>query len=348
MTHNTPSHPSSASPPLRMLFWESTAACNLACVHCRRLDIEACRDELTTDEAKAVFTSAAELGKPIVVFSGGEPLMRDDWETLAGHCESLGLPTALATNGTLVDAPLAERIANAGFRRVSISLDGADAATHDTFRGLSGAFHDAIAGLQALQAAGVPTQLNVTITRHNVEQIDELYALALELNVVAMHLFLLVPVGCGEQIGESQQLPPETYETVLHWICDRQAEEKIELRATCAPHYYRVAAQRGINIGHSRGCLCGISVAFVSHRGEVFPCGYLPVECGQVRETPFADIWRDSEVFANLRDYDKLTGKCGPCNFKAICGGCRARAHAEYDDYLAQEPTCNFQPDLPE
>ena len=345
MTHA----PENAPPPLRLLFWESTARCNLACAHCRRLDVAeaAAREDLTTDEFRAVLDSTATLGRPIIVFSGGEPLMRNDWQELAAHAASLGLPTALATNGTLVDEALARRIAAAGFRRVSVSLDGADAATHDAFRRVDGSFDRALAGIAALRSVGAAVQVNATIAAHNVEQLDGLYALAVSVGAEALHLFLLVPVGCGVEIERTHQLPARRYEQVLEWILDRQEAGGLELKATCAPHYYRLAAQRGRALGHSRGCLGGLAVAFVSHKGEVFPCGYLPVQCGSVRERPFAEIWRDSDVFGDLRDFERLKGKCGRCDFKGICGGCRARAYALTGDYLAAEPACTYRPPRP-
>ncbi len=341
---------------LRLLFWESTARCNLACRHCRRIDPSAGND-LTTDEFRRVLDSVAALGKPIIVFSGGEPLLRDDWESLAAHAAALNLPAALATNGTMVDDALARRIAAAGFRRVSVSLDGADAATHEGLRGVSGCFEQAMAGLAALRRAGVSTQINSTIAAHNAHQLDELYALAGAVGAVALHLFLLVPVGCGAEIGASHQLAPQRYEEVLRWVCGKQGRTTskaaslpphsrvpaLELKATCAPHYHRVAAQTGLSV-RGRGCLCGSSVAFVSHDGKVFPCGYLPVECGDVRREAFARIWRESEVFANLRDPARIKGKCGRCDYAAACGGCRARAYALTGDYLAAEPSCTYAP----
>ena len=323
-----------------MLFWESTWKCNLTCKHCRRLDApENKTDELATLEMCKVLDSVATLGKPIIVFSGGEPLLRDDWEELSAYTKSLSLPTALATNGTLITPELAKRIAPA-FRRVAVSLDGIDGETHDTFRGVSGAFEAALAGIAALRVENVDVQINVTVTAHNADQLEGMYELAENVGAMGIHLFLLVPVGCGAEIPASQHLTAERYEQTLNWVCDRQATGPLEIRATCGPHYYRVAAQRGMKVSHSRGCLAGISVAFVSHSGEVFPCGYLPVSCGSVKNRPFAEIWNSSEVFSNLRDYSKLTGKCGCCKFKQICGGCRARAFATTGDYLSEEPFC--------
>jgi len=331
-----------AGPPLRMLFWESTSRCNLNCAHCRRLDRP--DRELTSEQFAAVLDSAAALGKPIVVFSGGEPLLRDDWPELADHARGLGLPAALATNGTLIDDTVAEQIASAGFGRVSISLDAADAETHDAIRGRRGAFEMTMAGIAAMRDAHVPFQINATLTRRNADQLDELYDLAARLGAVALHLFLLVPVGCGLHVAATHQLSAQRCERILEWVCDRQTQGPLELRATCAPQYQRIAAQRGLVRPGTRGCLAGTGVLFVSSSGEVFPCGYLPVSCGSVLDRDLAAIWRDSHVLAELRDINRLGGKCGRCRYKAICGGCRARAYAATGDYLAAEPACAYEP----
>ncbi|MHC4982890.1 MAG: radical SAM protein [Planctomycetota bacterium] len=335
----------SKAPPLRLLFWESTWRCNLACIHCRRTrrTAAAC-DELSADEAKLLFDSAAKLGGPVIVFSGGEPLMRDDWPQLA-HCARLaGLTTALATNGTMIDEPTADKIRAAGFQRVAVSLDGADARTHDSFRRVEGAFEKALAGLRRLRTLGQPIQINCTVATHNVHQLDEFYDLSRRLGAEALHFFLLVPVGCGTEISATHQLNARRCEELLGRLCDRQLSGELEVRATCAPHYYRVARQRGMPTAARRGCLGGISVAFVAHTGDVFPCGYLPVKCGNVREHDLAEIWQDSAIFQSLRDYSKLKGKCGECEYRSACGGCRARAYAQTGDYLAAEPACCYQP----
>ncbi len=348
-------------PPLRLLFWESTSRCNLRCVHCRRIETDAPpADELSTAEARALLDDLAELGRgqpapPVFVFSGGEPLLRGDWFELAEHARRLHLPTALATNGTQVDALLAGRIAEAAIRRVSVSLDGPDATTHDAFRGQPGCFGAALDGIAHLRAAGVEVQINASISRHNLERLNELHSLARRVGAVALHLFLLVPVGCGAAMDEAQRLTPAQYERVLEWIIDREADSRLALKATCAPHYFRVRAMRDDEPAeparpasplHSatRGCLGGIGVAFVSCRGKVFPCGYLPVEAGDIRREPLSAIWRDSATFRSLRDYEQLKGTCGRCDFRDRCGGCRARAYAATGDMLAAEPMCAYRP----
>ena len=295
---------------------------------------------------------------------------------------------ALATNGTLVNKEVARKIVDAGVRRVSISLDGADAATHDAFRGIPGAFEGALAGLRNLKELGMSVQINMTIARHNAQQLPAVLEMVRRLGADALHTFLLVPVGCGVDIAAEQMVPAEEYERILNWFYDRAQEDGIELKATCAPHYFRVARQRraaerraaslappisggngqgigptemtlpgstGIGLhphaGHSdgmqavtKGCLAGTGVCFISHQGEVYPCGYLPVLAGNLNQQSFAEIWENAPVFEQLRDTGNLKGKCGYCEFRNICMGCRARAFAATGDYLDEEPFCVYQP----
>jgi len=341
---------------LRLVFWETTAACNLSCKHCRRLELDATRDELTTAEAKAMIDGIAQMGKSILVFSGGEPLMRPDlWELLA-YAKAAGLTLALATNGTTVDEVVAERIAGAGVARVSISLDGADAATHDAFRGQVGSFEAALAGQARLRARGVGTQINCTVARHNRDQLVALRERCIAIGAEALHLFVVVPVGCGVELTAAMRLSADEVESVLGWLADQAGDPRLFVKATCAPQFARIARQKGKLgdlRGHAhgnkagvnattRGCLAGSAVCFVSAKGEVFPCGYLPVTCGHLRTQSFPDIWRDSLVFEQLRDPGLLGGKCGDCSFATTCGGCRARAYAISGDFLAEEPDCVY------
>lgn len=343
---------------LALLFWETTAACNLNCIHCRRLDTakeDALRD-LTLDESFALIDSLVKLGRPILVLSGGEPLCRVDIFDIAARASSAGLPLALATNGTLIDSSVAKSIAKSGVRRVSVSLDGADSATHDGFRMLDGSFEAALRGIEELKKAGLSVQINTTIARHNYRQVESLYQLALAIEVDALHIFMLVPVGCGVQIADEQMLSAGDYEAILNWLYDKSKEGKLRTKATCAPHYFRVMAQRSKADGQkpqrkssgmeamTRGCLAGSSVCFVSHEGDVFPCGYLPVVAGNTRRMPLEKIWAESELFARLRDPALLGGKCGACEYRNICLGCRARAYYDKGDYLAEEPYCSYVP----
>lgn len=341
----------------RLIFWELTKKCNLACVHCRaeseQIDYSG---ELDTEAVKAVVDSISSEYKPIMVLTGGEPLYRDDIFTISRYCADRGLRVALATNGTLVDGPTASMIRESGIMRVSISVDGSDAAVHDGMRGIPGAFDRVMEGIARLRDAGVEFQINTTVTKRNEHQLDDILDLSRRIGAKALHLFLLVPVGCGIQIAETDMISPDRYEEILNWFYDRSRTTDLELKATCAPHYYRVIRQRARQEGRklsfetdgmaamTRGCLAGSGVCFISHRGDVQPCGYLPLVAGNVTVTPFPDIWKNSELFRVLRDADALKGRCGDCEYRVVCGGCRARAYYESGDYLAEEPFCVHRP----
>jgi radical SAM protein with 4Fe4S-binding SPASM domain len=370
---------------LRLLFWETTAGCNLECIHCRRLDVsqKLMKTDMTTSESLAFVSQLAAFAKPILVLSGGEPLFRSDIFQIATHARDHGLPVALATNGTLIDEPMAQRIVDAGIRRVAISIDGADEMTHDAFRRQPGSLAAALNGFRHLRSRGMSMQINCTVTKHNAHQIETLYAKALALGADALHLFMLVPVGCGVQIAASNMLPAEEYERVLNWMYDKSKLGDIHLKATCAPHYFRVMRQRMAverkangrrndipdasvppqthhgrkaapprQVVHptgmaamTKGCLAGSAICFVSHTGEVFPCGYLPVSAGNVKKQEMREIWESAHVFQRLRNVDELEGKCGVCEFKRICMGCRARAfYEEHGNYMAEEPYCAYEP----
>ena len=355
---------------LRLLFWETTAGCNLECIHCRRLDVskELMQDDLTTQEAFGFIDSLSECAKPILVLSGGEPLFRPDIFDITRYAVKRGLMVSLATNGTLIDNVIAKEIVESGIKRVAISIDGADEKTHDDFRKQPGSLKKAIDGFKRLKNLGMSMQINCTVTRHNRHQCEELYNMALSLGADAIHIFMLVPVGCGVQIAEKNMLPANEYEEILNWMYDKTLEGKIHLKATCAPHYFRIALQRKKAIGNvkditisghphnstdpakakmqtmTKGCLAGTSLWFGSHKGKVFPCAYLPVTAGNVKRKPFREIWETSSVFTALRDTEQLKGKCGICEYKNVCMGCRARAFYDTGNYMDEEPYCIYEP----
>ncbi|MBI4372800.1 MAG: radical SAM protein [Candidatus Omnitrophica bacterium] len=365
---------------LRLIFWEVTVACNLECVHCRRLEVSKfmSQNDLSTAEALRFIESLAEdfNPKPVLVFSGGEPLARRDIFELIRFARWNELPVALATNGTLIEEGLAKEIVHSGVRRVSISLDGATPETHDRFRNMAGSFEKAVSGFRHLKSFGMSMQLNATLTRHNIHELEAIYRLSLELGAESLHYFLLVPVGCGLEIKEEYQLTPEEYEQALLQIYEQASERKIHIRPICAPHYFRILAQKKSLYGTgsvagqvsnnqkvdetcpgqnryrgqaslnqmTKGCLAGTGICFVSHKGEVFPCGYLPISSGKVQTQGLKEIWETSPIFYQLRDPGFLGGKCGVCEFKRICSGCRARAYEDKGDLLAEEPNCLYEP----
>ncbi|WP_027193296.1 heme b synthase [Megalodesulfovibrio gigas] len=344
------------SPLCRLVAWELTRSCNLACKHCRaEAHMEPYPGELSTDEAKALIDSFKQVGDPIIIFTGGEPLLRKDIFELVKHASDQGLRCVMAPNGTLLNPENVARLKAAGIQRCSISIDGPDAATHDVFRGVPGAFEAAMRGIQYLTDAGVEFQINTTVTKDNLHQFKEIYTLADSLGAKAWHIFLLVPTGRAAGMAD-QVIAATEYEQVLNWFYDFRKTTSMHLKATCAPHYYRIMRQRAAaeglpvdreNFGMdamTRGCLGGTGFCFVSHVGIVQPCGYLDLNCGDIKQKPFPEIWRTSPQFKQFRTPSDYEGKCGPCEFHRVCGGCRARAYTMAGNYMAEEPLCSYTP----
>ncbi|MCD6138629.1 MAG: heme b synthase [Deltaproteobacteria bacterium] len=341
---------------IRLVAWEVTTNCNLSCVHCRAAaGREHHSDEFDTQACFQVIDRICEVGNPVIILTGGEPLLRPDIMEIARYGTEKGLRMVMGTNGTLITKTNAKQMVAAGIQRVSISLDGATARTHDQFRQVKGAFDGALRGIRHVKECGLDFQINTTITQQNLEEIPNIQQLAVELGAVAHHIFLLVPTGRGKYIVD-RAISAEQYEETLNWFYEQRNKVPLQLKATCAPHYYRILRQRARQEGKqvtfqshgldavTRGCLGGISFCFISHTGVVQPCGFLDINCGNVRQTRFSRIWNESEVFNTLRDYDNLKGKCGRCEYRNVCGGCRARAYEATGDYMAEEPLCMYQP----
>jgi heme b synthase len=349
-------NPAASMPLPRIIAWEVTRSCNLNCVHCRASSrFGAYHNELGTREALGLLDQIREVGTPIIILTGGEPLLRKDIFELAEYGTGLGMRMVMGSNGTLITARVARRIAEAGVKRVSISIDGATKESHDAFRKVVGAFDGAMRGISNLREQGLDFQINTTITRHNLAELESIFDLAVRIGAVAHHIFLLVPTGRAREMV-NQELSAQDYEDTLHWFYRQHGRASIELKATCAPQYYRILSQgassrvkeantqtMGLD-AVTRGCLAGISYCFISHVGIVQPCGYLEVDSGDVRKEAFSQIWQHSRIFNDLREFSKYKGKCGRCEYIAVCGGCRARAYEATGDYLAEEPLCAYNP----
>ena len=346
-------HPGGSS-GLRLVAWEITRSCNLSCIHCRAsAERGPYLGELTTDECRAVLDEIASFSSPIIIFTGGEPLLRDDIFDILAHGKKLGLNMAVAVNGLLLTDEIAQKLVDHGVQRISVSIDGAIIETHDKFRAVPGAFEGAMRGIEAAKRANLPFQINSTVTKMNLEEIPDLLKLAVDIGAVAHHIFLLVPTGRGKEL-EEQEIPPEEYERTLNWFYEQREKVPIQLKATCAPHYYRILRQRAAEEGKTvtveshgmdamtRGCLGGTAFCFISHVGQLSPCGYLELDCGNVRVEGFRKAWEESKIFGELRDYSKYEGKCGGCRYVKVCGGCRARAYASTGNYMAEEPYCVY------
>jgi len=312
-------------------------------------------DQLSTDEGRALIDGIAEVGKPILIMTGGEPLIRPDFFELARYATGAGLRAVLATNGCLVTPDVAREIAAVGIPRVSVSLDGPTADDHDAFRKVLGAFESSIEGIRNLRAAGVSVQINTTITRRNRHQLTQIMSLAEKIDAEAFHVFLLVPTGRAREMA-GEEMDPDDYEESLLQFYRLSRTCTLETKATCAPQYYRIlreqATEEGIEVtpqtfglnARTRGCLGGLSFAFVSHKGELQPCGYFDVQAGSVRDAPFKEIWENAALFRRLRNFKQLEGKCARCDFLRYCGGCRARAYEATGNYMAEEPYCAYLP----
>lgn len=320
--------------------WETTRACNLACVHCRASAMpEPPPGELTTSQGTALLDDLAASGVRLVILSGGEALVRGDILELAAHGTRLGLRMTLATNGTLVTADVARALRDAGVVRVSVSLDGVTRATHDGFRGVDGSFDAALAGIARLNEAGVAVQVNTTVAAANIGEMDRFPGFLETLGACAWHVFFLVPTGRGAAVEPARA---NGYRMMLEGFRKVAASSRIECKATCAPQYYRMLLE-DTGAVPTKGCLAGTGFGFVSSTGVVQPCGFLQVACGDVRETPFSRIWATSPFLENLRDTSRLTGKCGSCGHADVCGGCRARAYEVFGDSMAADPICWFE-----
>ncbi len=354
--HPGSTHGSHSEGNLRLVAWEVTRTCNLACVHCRATALDRpYENELSTGECFRLLDDIETVARPIIILTGGEPLLRPDIFEIAEYGSKKGFRMTMAVNGTLLTPDKARRMVDVGIQRISISIDGATVASHDAFRRVAGAFAGALRGVASAREAGLDFQINTTITRQNLEEFSAIHNLTVSLGAVAHHIFLLVPMGRGKDLAEGG-ISAEQYEETLHWFYEQRDKVPLQLKATCAPHYYRILRQRAKSDGKevsfqtfgldavTRGCLGGTGFSFISHLGQVQPCGYLEVNCGNIREKSFKEIWETSPVFRDLRDFEKYEGKCGRCEYMRVCGGCRARAYESTGNYLAQEPLCLYEP----
>jgi AdoMet-dependent heme synthase len=365
-----------------LAIWEVTQSCDLACKHCRAAAQPIAHpDELTNAEGKALIDQIAEMGVPIFVFTGGDPMKRKDVFELIRYAADKGVQVALTPSATpLLTRDAIFKLKEAGLVRLGISLDGSTPEIHDAFRGLPGAWARTIQAIEWANEAGIPIQVHTTISRHNAHDLDNLCALFEKLAIVMWNVFFLVPVGRG-QLGDL--LSGEQFEEVFGKIYELSHRVNFQIKTTEAMHYRRYLLQHNLEerrIGHGSGhghpgsakvaaamgayepgtptsdahtrtaswatrrVNDGKGFLFVSHVGNVYPSGFLPIHAGNVKQTPLSEIYRNAPIFKSLRDTSKLQGKCGACEYKEICGGSRARAYAVTGDPLAQEPCCIYQP----
>lgn len=332
-----------------ILFYEVTRSCDLACVHCRACaQTQAHPNELSHELSKSLLDQIATFPfKPLVVLSGGDPLKRHDIDQLIEHGTGLGLNMSMSPAcSPLASATTMRRMKKAGLKRIAISIDGADARTHDTHRGVVGSFDEALRMIRDAGEIGLPVQVNTTIGPHNVHQVEDIARLLTSRNIVLWATFFLVPVGRGRH---QERITPHQYEAIFEKLYRHSMVQPYAIKTTEAPFYRRFLLQRGTNPqqGMMRaplGINDGKGVIFVSHTGDIYPSGFLPKKCGKFPLDSVVDVYQNQKVFKQLREEESLEGKCGLCEYRKVCGGSRARAYALTGNYLAQEPDCAYQP----
>ncbi len=347
-----------------IVIWETTQACDLACLHCR-----ACAQplrsalELSTAEAKKLIDEVAALKAPVFVLTGGDPLKRPDIFELVQYASDSGVRISLTPSATpLLTRDAIARLKQCGLARLAISLDGPTAEIHDGFRRVAGSYDWTLRAVRWAREIDLPVQINTTITRHNLEYLDSIISLMEQLDIVLWSVFFLVPTGRGSDIN---LISAEEFEQVFEKLYATSQRVKFDIKSTEAQHYRRFLLQRRTEekrkgnapaiamlgastpdgIGRApRGINDGKGFVFISHRGEVFPSGFLPVSAGNIRNESLAKLYRESPLFISLRDTSNLQGKCGVCEFREVCGGSRARAYAVSGNVFAEEPCCSWQP----
>jgi radical SAM protein with 4Fe4S-binding SPASM domain len=350
-----------------IISWNVTKKCNLNCSHCY---INAATDEpkndaldeLTFEEAKQLIDQIAEVSSPMLILSGGEPLLRKDIFEIIKYGTEKGIKMAMGSNGYLLNNETAKKLKDAGIKTVSISIDSAIPEKHDEFRGVKGSWQKAIDAINALRENGILVQVNTTLTQDNYDEIDDIMTLAEKLGVENFHLFFLVPTGRGGKIAD---ISPAMYEDMIKNTFAKTSRHRLNVKPSCAPQFMRIAKDLNLDMRQwIRGCVAGMYYCRIFSNGEVTPCPYLPVKLGNIKEKSFKDIWFNSEIFKALRNPDTLKGKCGECEYKILCGGCRARAYglsSDFIDYcgdlhdptelkgdlLTEDPWCVYQPKKP-
>lgn len=341
----------------RRVYWELTRACDLACRHCRAEAIP-CRDpeELTTVEGFRLLDQLAEFGTPAphVILTGGDPLKRPDFLALAKHGVAVGLPVSVAPSAT----PLLTRgkiwaLKAAGVEAMSLSLDGSNPARHDGLRGVPGTFARTLDAARDVLDSGIPLQINTLVTTETLDDLPAIHRLVSSLGVQRWSLFFLISVGRGRVLG---QLTADECEALLHWVWQSSRSDGLQITTTEAPHYRRVALEhlraegrppeegRRDPLRRGFGIRDGNGILFISHTGEIQPSGFLPLVVGNVKRQSPVEVYRDEALFRALRAPDDFSGKCGRCEFRAICGGSRARAYAATGDPLGSDPLCAYEP----
>ncbi len=345
-------------PPF-MVSYSITRKCNLKCKHCYSDSVDqAAPDELSTKEAFKLMDELSRWGIGLLIIDGGEPLCRDDLLDVLKYASSKGIRTTIGSNATLISEASAGELLNAGVMAVAISIDGADARTHDSFRGVNGAFEQTLKGIEACRNVGLPFQLNMVIRKESLPQLEDMLRLALDLGANAAEFFDLVAAGRAKEECRGQVLSLDERKQAMEWLAEAQEDCPILIRVPGCPIYPLLLQQKQIQPKHfpkdllrrvpyyDRGCAAGMPMGYIMvlSNGEVNPCMLLQVNLGNIREQSIMSIWDNSPVLAELRQRELLKGKCGDCSYAVKCSGCRGRAYEETGDMMAADPGCWLAP----
>ncbi len=325
-----------------LISWNLTKKCNLRCPHCYMSAGRKAERELTTDECLRLLDEMGALGTEMLILTGGEPLLRRDIFAIAERASGKGIWVVMGTNGVLVTDRVAGRMVDCGIKGVGISIDSIDPERHNSFRGGPNAWQHSVRAIDTCRRHGLEVLVQTTVMEENYDEIPQLLSFARDKGAWAFNLYFLVQTGRGEDMSE---LEAARTEAMLERLVDMQDDYRPMLvRSKCAPQFKQIAYDRGLAGLESGGCMAATQYCRITPEGDVTPCPYMTVVGGSVLERSFTDIWENSPVFRDLRDAGRLKGRCGACEFKEICGGCRCRAYAMTGDYLEEDPACRYQP----
>lgn len=325
-----------------LISWNLTKKCNLRCPHCYLEAGKKAEYELSTEECLGLVEEMKQLGTEMLILTGGEPLLRKDIFDIAQHASGQGIWVVMGTNGVLVTEKTAQKMLECGVKGVAISLDSIEAEKHNQFRGGPNSWEYSVRALKICRAAGLQVLVQTTVMESNYEEIPQLIEFTRGLGAWSFNLYFLVQTGRGQQMND---LSPQRTHAMLENLVELQDRYRPMLvRSKCAPQFKQIAYEMGKGGLESGGCMAGTEYCRITPEGNVTPCPYMPVVAGNVLEQRFTDIWHTSPVFRELRDLDQLQGRCGRCELKELCGGCRCRAYAASGDYLQEDPACTYQP----
>lgn len=326
---------------MNIISWNSTNKCNLSCPHCYRNAGEDLGTELNTNEAKKMLDQIKAANFHLMIFSGGEPLLRDDIFELMAYASAIGLRPVLGTGGGLINSNSAQKLKKAGVLAAGISLDSVNPEKHDQFRGEKGLFNKVENSFAELKKVGIPFQTHMTVMDWNLAELEAMIDYSVQVGAKAAHIFFMVPTGRAAYIEENA-ITKKEYQKAIERIMKKSKEVEIEVKPVCAPQFIATADQLEIKTRFQNGCLAGASYCIINPVGDVQPCAYLDLKVGNVRENDFKSIWENSEILNKMRNLE-WKGKCGSCKYGKNCRGCRARAYYYSGDYLEADPFCSIK-----